>query len=78
MKITDQKNPVPLGTGFFLDFLYGCGGSNRTNDLKVMSLASYHCSTPRYRLQGISISSVPRISSFLVPMSGIEPPTAGV
>ncbi len=27
---------------------YGCGGMNRTYDLKVMSLASYHCSTPRY------------------------------
>ncbi len=26
----------------------GCGGVNRTHDLKVMSLASYHCSTPRY------------------------------
>ena len=26
----------------------GCGGMNRTYDLKVMSLASYHCSTPRY------------------------------
>lgn len=31
----------------FSDF-YGCGGMNRTYDLKVMSLASYHCSTPRY------------------------------
>ena len=28
--------------------LLGCGGRNRTNDLQVMSLTSYHCSTPRY------------------------------
>ena len=26
----------------------GCGGWDRTNDLQVMSLTSYHCSTPRY------------------------------
>ena len=25
-----------------------CGGWDRTNDLQVMSLTSYHCSTPRY------------------------------
>lgn len=51
-----------LSVRHFFEF-HGCGGSNRTNDLKVMSLASYHCSTPRYNL---------------VPMSGVEPPTAGV
>lgn len=27
---------------------YCCGGSTRTRDLQVMSLTSYHCSTPRY------------------------------
>ena len=26
----------------------GCGGRDRTTDLQVMSLTSYHCSTPRY------------------------------
>ena len=31
-----------------LDDLVSCGGRNRTNDLQVMSLTSYHCSTPRY------------------------------
>lgn len=25
-----------------------CGGRSRTSDLKVMSLASYHCSTPQF------------------------------
>ena len=25
-----------------------CGGRDRTTDLQVMSLTSYHCSTPRY------------------------------
>ena len=25
-----------------------CGGRIRTDDLEIMSLASYHCSTPRY------------------------------
>ncbi len=25
-----------------------CGGWDRTTDLQVMSLTSYHCSTPRY------------------------------
>ena len=25
-----------------------CGGRDRTYDLQVMSLTSYHCSTPRY------------------------------
>lgn len=28
--------------------VYGCGGGTRTPDLKVMSLVSYHCSTPRF------------------------------
>ena len=28
----------------------GCGGRDRTTDLQVMSLTSYHCSTPRYNL----------------------------
>lgn len=32
---------------FYCCNLFGCGGMNRTYDLKVMSLASYHCSTPR-------------------------------
>ena len=27
---------------------YCCGGWDRTTDLQVMSLTSYHCSTPRY------------------------------
>ncbi len=27
---------------------FGCGEWDRTNDLQVMSLTSYHCSTPRY------------------------------
>ena len=27
---------------------HGGGGRDRTNDLQVMSLTSYHCSTPRY------------------------------
>ena len=30
----------------------GCGGRDRTTDLQVMSLTSYHCSTPRYNLIG--------------------------
>ena len=43
---TNKKN---LLTRFFLFLIFfGCGGTNRTYDLKVMSLASYHCSTPRY------------------------------
>ena len=25
-----------------------CGGRDRTTDLQVMSLTSYHCSTPRH------------------------------
>ncbi len=32
----------------FSDSLCCSGGGNRTPDLKVMSLASYHCSTPQY------------------------------
>ena len=28
-------------------FFGSCGGWDRTNDLQVMSLTSYHCSTPR-------------------------------
>ena len=31
-------------------FLFGSGGWNRTNGLQVMSLTSYHCSTPHYVL----------------------------
>ena len=30
------------------DFFFCCGGRDRTTDLQVMSLTSYHCSTPRY------------------------------
>ena len=41
-----QKNPE-INRDFPVFGFFGCGGSNRTNDLKVMSLASYHCSTPR-------------------------------
>ena len=26
-----------------------CGGWDRTTDLQVMSLTSYHCSTPRHK-----------------------------
>ena len=29
--------------------LIGCGGRTWTNDLRVMSPVSYHCSTPRYK-----------------------------
>src|SRR4051812_42339723 len=44
--------PVPGGVnerrGCLPDTPFGsCGGWTRTNDLKVMSLASYLCSTPR-------------------------------
>ena len=28
-----------------------CGERDRTTDLQVMSLASYHCSTPRYAVR---------------------------
>ncbi len=41
----------------FVIIYNGCGGVNRTHDLKVMSLASYHCSTPRYGIYGIYIIS---------------------
>ncbi len=34
-----------------LQKLYGCGGMNRTYDLRIMSPTSYHCSTPRYILE---------------------------
>ena len=36
----------------------GSGGWNRTNGLQVMSLTSYHCSTPQYLLQYILIYHV--------------------
>ncbi len=35
-------------------FLLGCGGLTRTSDLWVMSPTSYHCSTPRSRVNHIS------------------------
>lgn len=35
---------------------YSCGGVTRTPDLQVMSLPSYHCSTPRYSIK----NSVPK------------------
>ena len=38
-----------------LNYANGCGGVNRTHDLKVMSLASYHCSTPRNMVISTSV-----------------------
>ena len=35
-----------------------CGGWDRTTDLQVMSLTSYHCSTPRYTIQPNWIAKV--------------------
>ena len=38
--------------------IFGSGGGNRTPDLKVMSLASYLCSTPQciwYKRQGLHL-----------------------
>ena len=49
----------------------GSGGWNRTNDLQVMSLTSYLCSTPRYDLnnfryyRAFSITSNPDIANAL-------------
>ena len=34
----------------FCKYFFSCGGWIRTTDLKVMSLPSYHCSTPRYNI----------------------------
>jgi len=36
---------------FKLPNLFCCGGWTRTTDLQVMSLPSYHCSTPRYYVE---------------------------
>ncbi len=54
---------------------------NRTYDLKVMSLASYHCSTPRYENGNYEPLLRARLLLFdrkMVPMSGLEPPTSGL
>ena len=54
-----KSGALPLGdtpTSFFISNYHlaiiqqlGCGGWIRTNDLRVMSPTSYHCSTPRCR-----------------------------
>lgn len=56
---------------------FGGGGWDRTTDLQIMSLTSYHCSTPRH---------VPTLYQYIdevnllnmVPMGGVEPPTTGL
>ena len=47
MKNKQKKEPISR-------FLLGCGGLTRTSDLWVMSPTSYHCSTPRSRVNHIS------------------------
>ena len=36
-------------------FFVCCGGWDRTTDLQVMSLTSYHCSTPRFLKSGAKV-----------------------
>ena len=41
-------------------YYFSCGGWDRTTGLQVMSLTSYHCSTPRY-IFGFAAGATPEI-----------------
>ena len=47
MRIKKRRSDIATSSLVIFRF-FGCGGRDRTTDFQVMSLTSYHCSTPRY------------------------------
>lgn len=42
-----------------LSYVFVAGVGFEPHDLKVMGLASYHCSTPQYKWHGMTNSNLP-------------------